>query len=325
MVNVFIDTNIFLNIYHFSGDDLEELDKLTLLLKNGKAILFLPEQVKDEFYRNRDNKIADALKEFKKEKLDRQFPQMIKQYEEYRKIRDSIKTFEENKQTILEKIKVDIGTSNLKADKTIEELFANATIISTSEEILFNAKLRFDLGRPPGKNKSYGDAINWECLKANVPNGEELFFITDDSDYLSDVDSNNFNPYLLTEWQSNKASILTLYRNLTNFFQGKFPEIKLVDEYEKNLLIERLSSSSNFAKTHSILAQLSTFNEFSQEQVNDIILASVSNCQIYWISKDKDVSEILIKIACTHQKLIDPELFDRFIEIYDEQPFDEEF
>ena len=169
MVRIFIDTNILLNIYHFSGDDLVELNKLALLLRNGKATLVLPDQVKDEFYRNRDNKIADTLKEFKKEKIDRQFPQMTKQYDEYKKMRDAIKSFEENKQAILEKLKADISTNNLKADKNIEELFDNAKKHSTTEEILRKSKLRFDLGKPPGKNKSYGDAINWECLMAYVP------------------------------------------------------------------------------------------------------------------------------------------------------------
>lgn len=316
MVNIFIDTNILLNFYHFSDDDLEELDKLTLLLRNGKATLFLPDQVKDEFFRNRDNKIADALKEFKKKKIDSQFPQMTMQYEEYKRMRDALKTFEENKQAILEKLKSDISTSYLKADKIVEELFRNATTISTTDEIFNKSKLRFDQGRPPGKNKSYGDAINWECLKSTVPNGAELFFVTEDSDYLSNVDNNNFNPYLLNEWRTDKISKLILYKNLTNFFQDKFPEIKLVNEYEKNLLIEKLASSNNFARTHSILAQLGAFDEFTKEQVNEIILASVSNSQIYWIAQDLDVNDTLNKIARTHDKLIEPDLLDRFHEIY---------
>jgi predicted nucleic acid-binding protein len=324
MVNIFIDTNILLNIYHFSGDDLEELDKLALLIRNGKATFFLPDQVRDEFYRNRDNKIADALKEFRKEKIDRQFPQMAKQYDEYKKMRDAIKLFEENKQGILEKLTTDIITNNLKADKIVEELFANSKSIPTSDEIFNVAKMRFDLGRPPGKNKSYGDAINWECLKTTVPDGEELFFITDDSDFLSDVNNNNFNPYLLNEWRSNKGSTLSLFKNLTGFFREKFPEIQLVDEYEKNLLIERLAKSSNFARTHSVLAQLSIFDDYTQEQANEIILASVSNSQIYWIATDQDVNEILNKIARTHSKLIDPDLLERFYEVYNETPDTEE-
>jgi hypothetical protein len=155
-VNVFIDTNIFLNIYHFSGDDLIQLEKLAVLLRNKKMTLFLTDQVKDEFFRNRDNKIADALKEFKKEKLDQQFPQLIKQYEEYKILKDAIKTFESSKQKLLGKIRGDILNSKLKADGIIEELFINARKLSLSDEILLNSKLRFNLGKPPGKKKSYG-------------------------------------------------------------------------------------------------------------------------------------------------------------------------
>jgi len=320
-MNIFIDTNIFLNIYHFSGDDLIELDKLSVLLRNGKAVLFLPEQVKDEFYRNRDSKIADALKEFRKEKLDRQFPQLTKQYDEYRKMREAIRSFEENKQTILEKLKADIKENNLKADMLINELFSNAHLISLSDEILKLAKTRFDLGRPPGKNKSYGDAINWESLLKTVPNDEELFLITDDGDYISEVDNNNFNPYLFDEWKRIKKSSIFFFKNLTGFFLEKFPDIKLVDEYEKNLLIEKLSKSPNFATTHSILAQLSNFESFSKEQVDNIILASVSNSQIYWISKDQDIKDTLDKIVKTHIKIIDDDLFATFNEIYN--PVDE--
>jgi predicted nucleic acid-binding protein len=52
-VYLFIDTNIFLSFYHLSGEDLEELNKLTVLLRKGEVALLLPEQVRDEFYRMR--------------------------------------------------------------------------------------------------------------------------------------------------------------------------------------------------------------------------------------------------------------------------------
>ena len=40
---LFIDTNIFLSFYHFTKEDLEELKKLGVLLKQKKVILYLPE------------------------------------------------------------------------------------------------------------------------------------------------------------------------------------------------------------------------------------------------------------------------------------------
>ncbi len=36
-MNVFIDTNIYLNFYHFTSDDLGQLKQLIVVIKNGKA------------------------------------------------------------------------------------------------------------------------------------------------------------------------------------------------------------------------------------------------------------------------------------------------
>ena len=315
-MNLFIDTNVFLHFYHYSGDDLAELDKLSVLIRNSDLKLYLPEQVCEEFYRNRDNTLADALKEFRKDKLDKQFPQVTKHYEEYKKMREAIKLYEESKQSILTKLKNDIVTDNLKADKVIESLFSNASLIQLDAELIDKAKQRFDLGNPPGKNKSYGDAIIWESLLRAIPNSEPLVFISDDGDYYSEVDDTLFNPFLIKEWQKIKRSNIVHFRNLTVFFRENFPDIKLADELEKNLLIEKLATSASFATTHIVLFKLSSFNDFTREQINDIILACISNNQIYWIATDQDVKENLSKIVLKHLELIDPDLFDQFVSIY---------
>ena len=86
-IHLFIDTNIYLKFYHFSNDDLEELNKLHVLLDNDNLELYLPEQVRNEFNRNRDTKLADALKTFNTAKLEFQFPQFCKEYDEYEKLK----------------------------------------------------------------------------------------------------------------------------------------------------------------------------------------------------------------------------------------------
>ena len=64
MLNLYLDANIYLSFYHYSEDDIDELDKLLVLLEEKKVILYLPEQTRNEFLRNRENKIADAMKSF---------------------------------------------------------------------------------------------------------------------------------------------------------------------------------------------------------------------------------------------------------------------
>lgn len=39
-MNLFIDANIFLDFYHLSGGDIEELKKLVALVENGDIVLF---------------------------------------------------------------------------------------------------------------------------------------------------------------------------------------------------------------------------------------------------------------------------------------------
>ena len=128
--SLYLDTNIYLSFYHLTNDDIEELRKLLLLVKSKELILYLPIQTKDEFYRNRDSKISDGLKKFNENKLNKIFPQIVKDYsEEYKLMKDSIKSFEKSKQQIIEKLREDVVNENLNADKIIQDLFKVATEI----------------------------------------------------------------------------------------------------------------------------------------------------------------------------------------------------
>lgn len=315
-MNVFIDTNIFLSFFHYSSVELEELNKLIVLIKNHQIHLLLPEQVKQEFYRNRDNKIADALKRLKEDRIEQAFPQMVKQYEEYKLLQDSLSSFEKNKKILLSKLQVDIETNNLKADRIIAVLFSLSENIDFNEDIINAAKFRFDIGNPPGKNNSYGDSINWESLLRVSPDDEDLHFISDDSDYFSKVNPKGFNPFLIQEWNTIKHSVIIPYQNLTSYFKSNFPDIKLANELEKEIVVDAFAKSSNFSKTHIMTHQLSLISGFSKQQLNTIAKASVTNSQIYWIADDVDINEILREILVPNRHLIDEEVYTQFVEKY---------
>jgi hypothetical protein len=76
---------------------------------------------------------------------------------------------------------------------------------------------------------------------------------------------------------------------LSDFFKKHYPHINLQTELEKDALIERLASSPNFTTTHSLIAELSKFNEFTQRQVEDLFQALLLNAQVNWIIMDEDV------------------------------------
>ncbi|TVO60192.1 PIN domain-containing protein [Spiribacter vilamensis] len=159
-MNVFIDTNVFLSFYHLTNDDLEELRKLKVLLEKGNVVLHLPRQTVDEYRRNRETKIAAALKSLKDQKLNLQFPALCKDYGEYGGLRNLQKEFEKQHSSLIGKIAEDIESNSLKADQVIDELFEKAKDIQISDQLIAKAKLRMNVGNPPGKNGSLGDAIN---------------------------------------------------------------------------------------------------------------------------------------------------------------------
>lgn len=310
-MNLFIDTNIFLSFYHLTSDELEELNKLAVLLRQRKVRLWLPAQVPSEFWRNRENKIADALKGLRDQKLNLQFPALCREYDEYNELRHYQKEYERKHSTLIARITQDVEAERLKADTIIKQLFASAEDIATDEDIVRHARLRFDIGNPPGKNGSLGDAINWEALLAKVPKEEPLYFVTDDKDYYSPMDSQRFNAFLLDEWSNTKDADLVWYRRLSGFFNDHFPAIKLATELEKDLLIRDLASSVNFAQTHSIVAKLRRYTDFTQAQLNDIVTATLTNSQVYLIIEDSDVKDFILRVVTGREDKIARENLER--------------
>ena len=316
-MNLFIDTNIFLSFYHLSSDDLEELQKLGVLIDQGRLKLYLPDQVIDEFRRNRDNKIADAIKRFRDEKLSDQFPQMCKDYEEYEEMREAIKQFKKAKSQLLDKLTTDISQEKLKADQIIQELFDKADRIEVTEEVVNRARLRYDLGNPPGKKGSYGDAVNWECLLATVGDGQDLYFVAGDQDYCSEIDKEEFSPFLRHEWVNRKESTILFFKRLSAFFKDQFPDIQLAQELERELLIEDLLNSPRFASTRQTLRNLVKYSDFTDTQLNDIVLAAISNNQVYWIIEDRDINRCLRRIIKGNEDRITPENLERLLKLLD--------
>jgi predicted nucleic acid-binding protein len=289
VMNLFIDTNVFLSFFHLSNDDLNELHKLTGLLENKSITLWLTEQVCDEFFRNRENKISEAVKKLSEQRSKPQFPQICKDYEEYPAIRELQKSYDQKLSALIAKINKDISERTLKADQQIAELFSKAAIINNTEALVSKARLRMDIGNPPGKNGSLGDAINWEALLENVPKQQKLYLIADDKDYFSILDEDKPKDFLRDEWSRRKDADVIFYRRISQFFKVHHPEIKLASELEKEIAIRGLAESRSFAETHSAISKISRYLEFSKSQASEIAQVALSNSQVNWIICDPDV------------------------------------
>ncbi len=170
-----------------------------------------------------------------------------------------------------------------------------------------------------------GDAVNWEYLLAHAPNGEPFHFITDDGDYASELEPNDFNPFLVDEWKKKKGSEIIFYKHLSGFFKKEFPDIKLASEAEKDFLISKLATSLSFAMTHSVIAELKEFSDFTIDQTNRILRAAITNDQIFRIVADIDVREFVHWVITGKEEHLDKEAISTIkdaIEHYDKMNYD---
>ena len=297
-MHVFIDTNIFLNFYHYGKGDLDELHKLFVTHENGFAHVYLTGQVYNEFMRNRENKIVDALKRFKEYKSI-QLPTFMKNYKNYREIISLSQKLDRLHNEIISKINKDILDNNLLADQLIQEIFKKHDVEEITVERYNWGKMRVELGNPPGKNKSLGDAVNWGILLDKVPDGQDLHLISADGDFYSKLDEKEPHPVLLDEWRRLKKSNLYVYRELPVFMKKHFNNgVDLVFDKEKKNLIQKLFTSKSYACTHDLIYELDKYLYFSLQEVEE-------NSQFGAIIRDKDISDFLNRVAIPRRSEIE--------------------
>ncbi len=336
-MNIFLDTNIYLNFYHLSNENLEELRKLFVLIKTKKIKLFITDQVLDEFKRNRDTKILDALKRFRKDNFNQEIPQMVMGYEEYTELKKAVDDFTKSKSVIIEKMTKDIMTQSLKADLVINEIFSRAERLEFNDEIYQRAKIRHARGNPPGKKDSLGDAINWENLLAGVPtppsewdfesSDNDLHIISLDGDWFTELDENLPKRFLSDEWQEKAASSLFVYQRISLFTSQFFPKIKLATDLEKHIAIQNLANSGSYSTTHAairLLSRLIDVAEFTESEVNEIINAYITNSQVYWILGDEDVIAFVLKLIDSHYKVINNDSLETLVDMMPDEVESEE-
>ena len=283
--NVFIDTNIWLSLYHFTNDDLSQFERFKNMI-NQNINLIVPQQVYDEITRNRENKILDALKSFDL-KIPRD-PVFCKGYDDYKELKEDLTSVKEKFDKFKKEIEKDIINEELPADKVLKSFFDIVELIPC-DKYVEKAYSRYKIGNPPGKNNSYGDAINWECLLDNINNGEDLYLISSDKDYSSLICNENMNEFLAKEWKNKKKSTVYFYSTLVGFLKEHVKEIQLKEEINKQEYISKLMISTSFMQTHGLVALLQKYSSWTKADIAKICYALVYNMQVRWIIGDDDI------------------------------------
>ncbi len=311
-LEVFIDTNVYLTFFSFSQDDLEELRKLRVAIDNRAVRLWTTPQVRDELSRNREAKVAESFVALRKMKPPGSVPQMALNLPNFNEFLSARREFERQLNALDQQLSAEFLKGELAADSVLKELLGAASEIAIDDDLLDAARKRVELGRPPGKRGSLGDAINWECLLKACP-ARDLHLVTGDSDYVSKMDRDRLAAYLADEWHAAKSSTVVLHPRISSFFQDRLPDIELASELEKELRIRALVESSSFAWTHDAISRLAGHGDFTEQQARILFDGALANSQIRSISMDADVRAFFSVLVDTHRELFEAEelaLFD---------------
>lgn len=305
---------------HFTKDELDALSNVFASHSVGNAKVYLTQQVCDEFKRNREAKIKDALKRFNEAKYAAQLPSFTKGYPEHERILTLTQELQQLSKRLHDKVSEDIAAQRLQADALIADIFRRTEIIKTPKEIYERAVNRGRLGNPPGKNDSIGDAINWIILLEKVTNEEDIHIISEDGDFYSILEENTVSPFLADEWKAKKNSQVRVYRTLGSFMKEHFNGIEFAFDKEKEDLIAQLYGVPTFAHCHAVIAKLAEFSYFSVDEVDRILAAACVNNQFGWIVTDSDVSDFLNRVAVPKcGDIFEPERVDILNKVIEEQ------
>lgn len=328
MKYLFLDTNVLLNFYRLSSETIEELEKLVAAIEKKEIFLAINEQLTDEFWRQRENVIADALGSFSGKKLPTKFPMIIRNHDDFEELETKTKELQKLTEKIIGDTTTQAREETTNADKLIHKLFKKATLAKIDPNLLNDARARVERGNPPGKRNSIGDAIHWEILLKSIPYEENLYIVTSDLDFYSKLEPSKIDNFLEDEWYEKKNADIFLYNSLSKFFVEQYPNIKLAEDFEKEGYISQLVNSGSFQMTHAAIASLNKFDSFSDNQVKRMIEAAIENNQINWINTDSDVNAFYTNLHNKYKDKIDQNLqavFEyHFLEIQNKQADDDD-
>jgi predicted nucleic acid-binding protein len=315
MLHFFIDTNVLLSFYGFTQDNLNRLERLADQIDAGTFIVLTTSQVEDEFARNREAKIAEGRKQIASQRLDIQLPRLCEPYPETPELRRLAREYSELHGQLVARITEDTRTRSLMADQLIDRFFNGARRIDVTPEIVASARLRVELGNPPGKRGSLGDAVNWEALLAFRPD-DRLFFVTSDGDYYSPADASQPHGFLIRDWRDSVGQEISFVRRLSELPEEVPHDVLPVDdaaEDDRDYLIWSLANSGNFAHTHMTIAQLRQVQHFTRSQASEL-LAALENDQVGWIIHDDDVHAFYARLLDSQREDLSEAEVERLVD-----------
>ena len=320
MLHAFLDTNIFLSLYAYTDDNIEELRKIVQLIKTKKLKLYVSTTLNQEFWRNRDKKVSESFGNLKNFPTSLSIPRFMEHLQEAAEVRTLLSALSAKKNALISGVNEEVSQRTLAADKLFSEI-REASGMIVADPFEDAAIKRMKRGNPPGKDGSVGDRINWEILLNKVPQGQDIHVVSRDKDFSSPLGAEIPNSYLGEEWNRTKCGTIFVYSGIKPFLKRHFSDIVLEPELDKALAIRSLVESKSFSQTHSAIANLAPFiPSLTHDDALALFDALIDNPEINLISEDKDVQDFFTTLILDHYESMEKELFYDVTE-YIKDPF----
>ncbi|OGH94606.1 MAG: hypothetical protein A2538_00420 [Candidatus Magasanikbacteria bacterium RIFOXYD2_FULL_41_14] len=200
------------------------LKNLINLIEKEKLELILPKQIEDEFIRNKNssNIYHDHILNFGEGLgVTLKTPNLLTFSQKINQIKSTVKKLNSLKERAVTDYKNRVFNPKSRINRSLNKLFSLATRPEESDTLLQKAWFRNLRGNPPRKNNaSFGDAIIWETIIQNFVD-EDLFLISGDGDFESDIKNGKINELLMFEWSNKTENKITLYKELGSFINEK--------------------------------------------------------------------------------------------------------
>lgn len=294
---IFIDANVYLRFYNTSGPKIKSLLKVLVEIKEK---IFITEQIRDEVNRN---KLKVAIKSFSEkfkvlginnsilpEHFDEHHDKKLSIWNKKRtKIIDQENVLKKEYSKIVSDILSPIMESTDNVSLELDKIFNLSKSPSKAE--IKSARIRQELGNPPGKySDPLGDQLSWEQF-LSIYNNKEVWLITEDKDFFSYYERCRYlNPFL--------------YNELKNKINNNSPQINIFESLHDGIEDFR-------DKTDCQLKTLPSSEEMKEIRIEEaevhippeIIRDYVSSSNIKSIGYDKETStlEVAFHGGATYQ------------------------
>ncbi|MFZ2024802.1 MAG: PIN domain-containing protein [Microgenomates group bacterium] len=224
-MRVYIDANIYLQLFGPAGDKADYIGKIIKLIKAGDVVVIFPKITQNEVFRNIGSIYDQKLQKTKVKKSELQDVDEDDN-DDIRRIKNK------HIQICQESVTKDLAIFREEYQKTKQSVFNSifkdlrfqTDDFPETDELVSKANFRHIKGYPPGKGPHIGDELAWEILLTNCLD-DDLTIIATDPDWRDKTSEKLIlNMFLREEWEQKTKKKIILQNSLGEFI-SQYPKV----------------------------------------------------------------------------------------------------